>query len=61
MCVCVCVCVCVCMCVCVGGVLIIAGEGGGRDSNIFLKKVDGDTYFGYLGLKSSSFYDKTMT
>ena len=50
-----------CLCVCVGGVLIRVGEGGGQDSNIFLKKVDGDTYFAYAGLKSSSFYDKTMT
>ena len=56
-----CVCVCVCVCVYVGGVLIRAGNGGGRDSIIFLKKVDGDTYFTYSGLKSSSFYDKTMT
>ena len=62
MCVCVCVCVCVCMCVCVGGVLIRAGEGKGEIlENIFLKKVDGDTYFTYSGLKSSSFYEKTMT
>ena len=52
---------CVCVCVYVGGVLIRAGNGGGRDSIIFLKKVDGDTYFTYSGLKSSSFYDKTMT
>ena len=58
---CVCVCVCVCVCACVGGVLIRVGEGGGRDSNIFLNKVDGDTYFIYSELKSSSFYDKTMT
>ena len=34
------------------GKLIRVGEGGGQDSNIFLKKVDGDTYFAYAGLKS---------
>ena len=56
-----CVCVCVCVCVCLGGVLMRVGEGGGRGSNIFLKKVDGNTYFTYSGLKSSSFSDKTMT
>ena len=55
------VCVCVCVCMCVGGVLIRAGEGGGGDSNIFLKKIDGDAYFTYSGPKSSSFYDKTLT
>ena len=54
-------CVCVCVCVCVGGALIRAGEGGGADSNIFLKKIDGDAYFTYSGQKSSSFYDKTLT
>ena len=58
---CVCVCVCVCVCMCVGVVLITAGEGGGGDSNIFLKKIDGDAYFTYSGPKSSSFYDKTLT
>ena len=58
---CVCLCVCVCVCVCVEGALIRAGEEGGADSNIFLKKIDGDAYFTYSGPKSSSFYDKIMT
>ena len=58
--VCVCVCVCVCVYVCVGGALIRTGEEGGVDSNIFLKKIDGDAYFTYSGPKSSSFYDKIM-
>ena len=32
------VCEFVCVCMYIGGVLIRAGEGGGGDSNIFLKK-----------------------
>ena len=56
------VCEFVCVCMYIGGVLIRAGEGGGGDSNIFLKKkIDGDAYFTYSGPKSSSFYDKTLT
>ena len=54
-------CVSLCVCMYIGGVLIRAGEGGGGDSNIFLKKIDGDAYFTYSGPKSSSFYDKTLT
>ena len=56
-----CVWVCVCVWWCGGGVLIRVGEGGGGDSNIFLKKIDGDAYSTYSGPKSSSFHDKIMT
>ena len=45
---------------CIGGVLIKAGKGRGGDSNIFLKKIDGNAYSTYSGPKSSSFYDKIM-
>ena len=55
-------CVCVCVCVYVRrGCPNKSRIGGGGDSNIFLKKIDGDAYFTYSGPKSSSFYDKTLT
>ena len=58
------VCEFVCVCVCVyvrRGCPNKSRRGGGGDSNIFLKKIDGDAYFTYSGPKSSSFYDKTLT